>query len=103
MELYGYHLIFLLFWLQVLKEKCHGNRVHMGDTSKGLPACCALFQKAGEPATWESNLPQQAILFNCYSNHRQAKIMGAFCSVQQFLCAEGQPVLEAELIHENEL
>lgn len=46
---------------------------------------------------------QQAILFNCYSNHRQAKIMGAICSVQQFLCAEGQPVLDAELTHENEL
>lgn len=29
--------------------------------------------------------------------------MGAICSVQQFLCAEGQPVLDAELTHENEL
>lgn len=61
----------------------------MGNATKGLPACCVLFQKAGEPAAWESNLHQQAILFNCYSNYRQAKIIGAFCPVQQFLHAEG--------------
>jgi len=62
-----------------------------------------LFQKAGEPASWELNLHQQAILSNGYSNHQQAKIMAAFCSVQQFLFAKGQTALKAELTHENEL
>lgn len=29
--------------------------------------------------------------------------MGTFCSAQQLLGAEGQPVLQAELTHKNEL
>lgn len=59
-NLYGYHSILLFFCLQVLKEKCCNTCIHMGNASKGLPGCCGLFQKAGEPAagsqTQSSNL-----------------------------------------------
>lgn len=91
--LYGYHLILLIFWLQVLKEKSCSNHIHVGNASKRLPSCCMLVR----PASWESNLHQQAVLLNCYNTHEQAKIMRAFFSALQFLHSKGQAVLGAEL------
>lgn len=52
-----------------------------------------LFQSAGEPATWEPNLDQQAILLISYSNYQQVKTMGALSSVLQ---AKQKSVLETD-------
>lgn len=77
----------------MLKEKSCSNHIHLGNASKRFPSCCMLVK----PASWESNLHQQAVLLNCYSTHGQAKIVGAFFSAQQFLHSKGQAVLGAEL------
>lgn len=51
-ELQDYHLILLIFWLQLLKEKSCSTHIHKGNTSTRLPSCCVLVR----PASWESNL-----------------------------------------------
>lgn len=75
------------------KEKHCSDYIPVGNASEGPSGLCMLFQSAGEPATWEPNLDQQAILLISYSNYQQVKTMGALSSVLQ---AKQKSVLETD-------
>lgn len=70
----------------MLKEKHCSNYIPVGNASEGPSGLCMLFQSAGEPATWEPNLDQQAILLISYSNYQQVKTMGACCKPNRSQC-----------------